>query len=213
MSLFDKITKRNHFNLPKAAHAVFKDYFLSLEGTTDFPLELAYKNLNHLEQQSSSNSEQAGFLVEDIIFSSLIATLYENLLLDIKENPHLTTPLIEKFKARNLERELSYQVENHTQFILNGGFCSGCPSCNNHQDVLALNTYWENGDLLFFKVLFLGMTTIHISFEYILADLIPFNYELISGLTQEEILKFRQYIISYVENNFPLEGENEIPNE
>ena len=140
-------------------------------------------------------------LLEDIIFSSLNATYYETLFITIKKHPDLFIPLIDKFSESSDVRsnEIAGQAEEHFQFVLKGGSCSGCKSCENHKDVYELVTHWNAKDVDFFITLYLGMQTIQYTLEQILYDLIPTRRDLIEELDSNIILEFRKYVYSYTE--------------
>lgn len=183
-------------------HAILRDYFLSMENEEEFPLNLAFGSLAQIETTAKSPEEMAFFFLEDIIFSSLYATYVETLIYALRDHTPIAMELIDKFIERTdeREREIATQTQNHATYITNFGQCPGCVNCEHHKDVDELVEYWETGDLEFFKTLFIGMQTIQFTFDYILNDLIPREIELLAAFKEEEILKFRQFVITYTEN-------------
>ena len=142
-------------------------------------------------------------MVEDILYSSLYATFYEQLLYTIKENPALAIPLIEAFQKDSEEREniINNMTEFHLSYIINGGQCEGCPVCDNHADVDEIVEVFHNGNFTFFKNLYLGMQTIQYAMEELIYDLSPDRPDWYQDFDAETVLKFRQNIIEFVETN------------
>lgn len=204
MVLFNKFHKSldRSINRPPF-HAVLREYFLNLETSDSSPLKLAMDNLKQIEETAKGPEEMAFFFLEDIIFSSLTATFYEQLIMALKEHNYLASELLEKFNEDRdeREREVAYQTQDHVNFIQKFGQCPGCLNCENHEDIKDLLPFWEDGDLEFFRTLFIGMQTIQLSFEFILQDLIPDEADLFSRADEEEILKFRQFVMTYVEDH------------
>jgi len=198
MSLVKKIfsKERKDIALPKFTEEFFKDLSRS-----DHPYSLAIHTYKQLQETSSSQEEVFLFMVEDVIFSSLYATFYEQLLFTSRENPELALPLIVNFEKDQNDREriISEQTQNHLNFILSGGHCEGCSSCDNHSDVAELLPYVKNGDFNFFKSLYIGMQTIQFAMEELIYDLTPEHFEWLPDYTPEKILKFRQMIIDFAD--------------
>jgi len=137
----------------------FMEYFHSLEGTEDFPLNLSVASLNELEDSAENEEELIFYLLEDIIFTSLYATFYEELFLALRDNGPVAISLIEEFSHTSEERDqkIALQTEDHLNFVQRGGICEGCQSCENHNDVFDLVEPWENRNFDFFVALYLGM--------------------------------------------------------
>ena len=179
----------------------FMDTFYNDQARTDHPYALAMHTYKQLQETSSSQEEVFLFMVEDVIFSSLYATFYEQLLFTAKENPELAVPLIINFEKDQSEREriISEQTQNHLNFILAGGQCNGCSSCENHADVAELLPYVMGGDFDFFKNLYIGMQAIQFAMEELIYDHTPENLQWLNDFTPENILDFRQSIIDFAE--------------
>lgn len=180
----------------------FRSFFFENTDRTDHPYRMALHTFNQLRETSLGQEELYLFMVEDVIYSSLYATFYEQLLFTVKENTAVATDLIQTFERDNEERErlIAEQTEYHLSYILNGGQCSGCPACDNHNDVSELVSLFHSGDFDFFKTLYLGMQTIQFTMEEMIYDLAPENPQWYKSFTPENILEFRQEIIEYVEN-------------
>ena len=167
----------------------------------DHPYLLALHTYKQLLESTNSQEEVFLYMVEDIIFSSLYATFYEQLLFTARENPQLAVPLIATFERDQNEREqvISEQSQNHFNFILNGGHCDGCTSCDNHADVAEIMSYVHGGDYEFIKNLYIGMQAIQFAMEELIYDLTPANDSWLQDYTPENVLDFRQRIIADAE--------------
>jgi hypothetical protein len=199
---------RNFFKPKKESFKEDKSYqliqsFLDLKDRPDFPLTLAESNLKDILQNSSSPDEELLFIMEDSIFASLYATFYEQILMTINENAHLSMELIESFEKDYESREqiIATQTEHHLNFIINNGRCAGCPCCDNHHDVAELITYFQNNDRQFFITLFLGMQSIQYAMDHLLYNIIPSRPEIIETLTSEDILTLRKYIFNFAQTS------------
>jgi hypothetical protein len=180
----------------------FFQTFFNLDERSDHPYKMAVHTYYQLQETTGSPEEAYLFMLEDIIYSSLYATFYEQLLFTVKENPLVAEELITAFEADHEEREriIAGQTENHLSFILNEGKCSGCPACENHGDVAELVSSFHGGDFEFFKLLYLGMQTIQYAMEELSYDYAPEEPHWYPEFTPENILEYRQRIIEYVEN-------------
>ncbi|MAF76711.1 MAG: hypothetical protein CME60_01020 [Halobacteriovoraceae bacterium] len=198
MSLVKKIFTRERKEQSRPA---FAEAFFSDESRTDHPFSLAMHTYKQLQETANSQEEVFLFMIEDVIFSSLYATFYEQLLFTARENPHLALPLIANFEQDQAERErmISEQTENHLNFILAGGSCEGCSSCDNHADVSELLPFVEQGHFDFFKNLYIGMQAIQFAMEELIYDLTPDHMQWLEDYTPEKVLEFRQMIIDYAE--------------
>ena len=116
MSLVKKIFTRERKEQSRPA---FAEAFFSDESRTDHPFSLAMHTYKQLQETANSQEEVFLFMIEDVIFSSLYATFYEQLLFTARENPHLALPLIANFEQDQAERErmISEQTENHLNFL------------------------------------------------------------------------------------------------
>ena len=198
MSLIKKdIKPRLTKNNPEFINSFFHE-----ENRTDHPYKLALHTYNQLQETSETREEAYVFMLEDIIFSSLYATFYEQLLFTIKENPEVGPELITVFQKDQEEREkiISGQTENHLAFVLNEGYCPGCTACENHGDVAELIALFHNGDFDFFKTLYLGMQTIQFAMEELIYDFAIEQTAWYDEFSPENVLEYRQRIIRYVEN-------------
>lgn len=198
MSLVNKLLRKTQSSPPQ-----FEREFFENTNRSDHPLRLARHTYQQLSETSKGQEEMYLFMVEDILYSSLYATFYEQLLFTIKENPALATPLIEAFEKDHDEREriIAEMTEYHLNYIINEGHCDGCPVCENHSDVDEIVKIFHSGDFEFFKDLYLGMQTIQFAMEELIFDLSPEREEWYQDYTAENISKFRQNIIDHVEKS------------
>lgn len=198
MSLVKRITQAGL----RSTKVPFRSFFFEDTQRTDHPYRMALHTYTQLQETTASPEEAYLFMVEDIIYSSLYATFYEQLLFTLKENKDVAGALIETFEADHGERErlIAEQTEYHLSYILNGGQCVGCPACDNHGDVQELVALFHGGDYEFFKTLYIGMQTIQFTMEEMIYDRVIDHPEWFSSFTPEKILEFRQEIIEYVEN-------------
>jgi hypothetical protein len=201
MTLLDRIFKTPE---QKPANPIedFKNYFEHILLQENNPYEMALSSLQELDQEATASEELRSFLTEDIIYTSLYATYYEQVFITIKDHPHLAIALIEKFKENKISREnqIAGQTQEHMDYLLNDGFCSGCAYCNDHKDIDELLAFWKNQDMDFFIKLYVGMQTIQFSFESLLYEYIPTNFEQISSITSESILEFRKHVYQYAQS-------------
>lgn len=181
---------------------LFYQTFFDQSDRSDHPFKMAVHTFYQLQETTGSQEECYLYMLEDIIYSSLYATFYEQLLFTVRENPVVAAELIRTFEEDNEEREriIAEQTEYHLSFVLNGGKCSGCPSCENHSDVSELIGHFHGGDFEFFKMLYLGMQTIQFAMEELIYDYAPDEPHWYQEFTPENILEYRQRIIQYVEN-------------
>lgn len=180
----------------------FRDFFFSDTERSDHPYRMALHTFNQLQETAASQEEVYLYMVEDIIYSSLYATFYEQLLFTLKNNKNVANDLIATFEKDHEERErlIAEQTEYHLAYILNQGQCNGCPACDNHNDVDELIELFHGGDFAFFKSLYIGMQTIQFTMEELIYDLAGDNHEWFHQFTPENVLEFRQEIIEFVEN-------------
>lgn len=180
----------------------FLEDFYQSDKRSDHPYRMALHTYNQLCETTESREEVFLFMVEDIIFSSLYATFYEQVLYTSKENPKLAVALIRNFEQDHEEREqlIAAQTALHFNYVLEGGNCKGCVACDNHGDVAELVSYFQNGNFNFFKNLYIGMQTIQFAMEELIYDLTPDNLDWLKFYSPENILEFRQKIIEYADN-------------
>lgn len=195
------IRKETTPRLRKVTPHFFQSFFDNTE-RSDHPYKLAIHTYYQLQETAGSQEESYLYMLEDIIYSSLYATFYETLLNTVRDNPLIATELIEAFEGDQEEREtiIAAQTENHLAFILNEGKCSGCPACENHNDVAELVSTFHSGDFDFFRMLYLGMQTIQYAMEELIYDYAPDEPHWYAEFTPENILEYRQRIIEFVEN-------------
>ncbi len=176
-------------------------FFHDLEGEPDFPFMMAQQSFIKLKDTAPNEEELFLYLLEDIIYISLYATFYEQLFVTIRKNPDVALQLIENFSADAKEREtvIGQLTQHHVSFIENKGLCPGCPACDNHTDVAELINFYLKGDIDFFVNLYIGMQTIQFSMEHLLYDIVPSNPSMVSNLTNQDLLLFRQYVFDYTE--------------
>ena len=200
MSLVKKLINPLRSKDPKKVEFI-ADFFTDTE-RSDHPFKLAMHTYNQLTETTGSREEIFLFMIEDVIFTSLYATFYEQLLFTAKENPAVAVDLINHFEKDHEERErvIAEQTQYHLNFILNDGQCEGCPACDNHNDVAELIPLVKKGDYQFFKNLYLGMQTIQYAMEELIYDKLTLSPEWLGSLSPENILSFRQLVIEYAEN-------------
>jgi len=176
-------------------------FFHDLEGEPDFPFTLAQESFLKLKETAPNEEELFLYLLEDIIYTSLYATFYEQIFITIKKNPDLAIGLIDQFANDSKDREsaIGQLTQHHVSFIENKGLCPGCPACDNHTDVAELISYYLKGDVDFFINLYVGMQTIQFSMEHLLYDIVPSNPSMVQDLNNQNLLAFRQYIFDYTE--------------
>jgi hypothetical protein len=181
--------------------------FSDLEGSPEFPFNLALNTFEEIQASSANTQELLGHLLEDVLVSSLYATFYEEILNTIHENPDVSVQLVNRFSEDQTMREqiIATQAHAHLNFIVTGGTCPGCPHCDNHKDVADLVSYWKNQDFKFFVTLYMGMQTIQYTMEYILYDVIPTCQDYAEDVSRESVLKLRQAVYDYVENKLDLD--------
>lgn len=176
-------------------------YFLAKTDREDSPYELAISSYQNLRHSSQTQEEFIAYLLEDVIFTSLSATFYEEVLHTVYENQQYAIMLVDEFEKDTDSREQSIAelTEFHVNYIMNNGHCSGCPACSNHSDVAELIPYWKTNDMAFFSNLYLGMMTIKFAMEDLLYMGLTEDQSLINKVDRSSILQFRQDIISWVE--------------
>jgi hypothetical protein len=176
-------------------------FFEDLGKNEDFPLSISIDLFQKLDSAATSKEQLIQFCLEDIIFSSLYATIYEELIITCKDNSDVAISLIDKFLDGSEEREqkIAIQTQLHIDFLENGGRCNGCSCCDNHNDVIDLLTPYNNLDIGFFIQLYIGMQTIQITFEQLIYDFAPKDLSIFNNVDRDDILKFREYIYSYTE--------------
>ncbi len=198
MTLIKKISDKI---LPKKDSRDLMKLFYDLEGSPEFPFTLALSTFEKLEAQATSQKELIEYLMEDIVFSSLYATFYEEILATIYQNPDVAVPLVNRFSEDQSTREqiIAEQTQSHMNYIMAQGKCPGCAHCDNHQDVKDLIQYWAKQDFKFFVTLYMGMQTIQFTMEYLLYDVVPTCQDYSRWLKRENLLKFRQNLYDFVE--------------
>lgn len=186
----------NEFDLNKKELA---KVFYELEEFQDAPLKMALATYESLREGTKSTEDFFFYLIEDSIFTSLYATFYERIFHAISAHPDRALELIESFSADADEREqvIATQTQHHLNFVENYGMCQGCSSCEYHQDVAELISYYQRGDINFFTELFLGMQTMQFTMEYFLYDYIPSNPAYAKLCGPEYIQYWRELIYNY----------------
>lgn len=198
MSLLKRLAEKTRSKEQKKS---LMSLFLELEGSSEFPYEMALSTYENLKQQSQNKTEFLAYLLEDIVYSSLYATYYEEILNTIHLNPEVALPLINQFSEdqESRDQEVAEQTYAHVEYIINKGQCQGCAHCEHHVDVNDLVGYWQKQDLSFFSTLYLGMQTIQFSMEHVLYDVLPTEIELSEIVARKALLNFRQEIYEDVE--------------
>ncbi len=174
------------------------EFLKSLEQTDDHPLFFAFEGFNLLKKEAKNDEELAIFLLEDLIFSSLYTTYYEQFFLELnKADLNLVSNFIQDYELKSSSREqtISIQVEAHTQYILNKGECEGCNVCSNHADLNHLLEKWNEGAIEYFMELYIGMQTIQSFFDQVLYDYLPYSPQIVRKLSLKTIDKMREDLI------------------
>ncbi len=169
------------------------------ENTPVDPFALARQSLSELKRQASDEEEYVQYLLEDIIYTSIYATFYEELMVTIKDHFNLARALVEKFQEESHKRDamIGSIAEAHVQYILRDGQCDGCVHCENHPDVRELLGPWQRIDTPFFEDLYLKMQAIQTVMEQIIYDdVFDMGERLTREMGRENILALRQYIAS-----------------
>lgn len=177
-------------------------FFIEQEKEATFPYLLAIGHLEEVEKDVQTDQHLIQKLAREIIFASIYATFYEELMVTIKENPNHALELIDSFSAGSSQREaiIEQLTENHLNYLLAAGHCSGCVSCPDHKDVDDLIAPLTKKDTHFFMTLFLGMSAIQFTMEHILYDVTPHDLTILDDFNKDNILQLRQEIIAYGEN-------------
>ncbi|MFG1483824.1 hypothetical protein ABMA79_04430 [Halobacteriovorax sp. HFRX-2_2] len=194
--MFSKFKHKSEFDLGKQELAKI---FFELEEFEDAPLKMALASYENLKAGTKSTEDFFYYLIEDSIFTSLYATFYERIFMAINQYPERALELVESFSADSDEREqvIATQTQQHLAFVENYGMCSGCGSCEYHQDVAELIAYYQKGDIDFFTELYIGMQTIQFAMEYFLYDYIPSDPKLVKLTAPALMQNWRELIYNY----------------
>ena len=181
----------------------FVDFFHMSEGESDSPFSLALSELDHLQERCLDEDDFLNYSLDEIIYISLNATFFEELFIVIQENQGLGKQLIDKFTEKAQEREalILAQTQAHSSYIKSNGVCHGCDFCEYHQDVHELLSTWHNKKVDFFVDMYVGMFTIHFTFEQILYDLLTVNPSYYNSFSREKLTAFRQYLFNYAKKH------------
>lgn len=184
----------------KDAHPYYT-YFIEERQREDHPYNMALDSYQQLRVSAQTQDELFLFMVEDVLSSSLYATFYEELLKTIHENSHLAEQLIQAFAKDETKREqvVAEQAQHHLNYLLNDGYCPGCPVCDHHEDVADLLPQLKNANLPFFRGLYLGMQTIQFAMEELTFDMISDHPAWIKNLRPQDVTELRKSIYNYVE--------------
>ena len=149
MNIMERIKKNLKPQSQDESRNALFPYFMRLEGEGQFPFLLALGALEDMERTAKTDDDLIEYLLEDIIFTSIYATFYEQLMVTIHENPEHCLALVDKFSEGGSEREqiIATQTQKHMDYIKNGGVCPGCKCCENHADVDELIEKWTSQDL------------------------------------------------------------------
>ena len=182
------------------------ELFFAKEQATDFPFKMAKETYNNLVTNTDNFQQLMLFLLEDIIYTSIYATFYEQLLVTAGENIDVAGKLIGNFQSEEQQREvlISEITSAHFKYVINHGNCKGCDYCQDHSEVEELCEYWNKQDEKFFKTMYTGMMTIQFTMEHLLYDLIPNDPEVLFDCSEDNILKFRQTIYNFVEQRMQI---------
>jgi len=193
-------TRRRHSERDEETLNIFVGFFHGLEGTPNFAYTQALLALSKVEKTTDTPRKLMEYLMEDIIFTALYTTIYEELFVTLKKHPEIALRLIERFSDSSSERDqlINIHTQNHMNFIMKNGECSGCTSCEGHSDLAPLIVHWHKGDLPYFIKLYLEVQTIHSGLERILYDYIPGHQSIIDHINEQVIGQYRQYIANLV---------------
>ncbi len=173
--------------------------FLDQRDSPDFAFGMALNFIDQIFEEAPNDEELLFSLMENCVFTSISVTYFEHLFQAIYQNPSYLLDLINKFSddANTREENVNKEGQAHVNFILNGGHCEGCPSCDHHADVALLVKKWEDFDLDFYVEMFLGMQTILFAMENLLYDVLPCNAHLAGCLSSENIMHLRKFIFKF----------------
>ncbi|MBI2520044.1 MAG: hypothetical protein HYV97_06495 [Bdellovibrio sp.] len=197
----DKVNKRQIYQDEETLNS-FVHFFHSFEGTTNYAYNQALVALAKVEKTAETPRKLMEYLMEDIIFTALYTTIYEELFLTLKQHPDVAIRLLDKFADGQSDRDqlVNIHTQNHMNYIMHDGECSGCSSCEGHSDLTPLLVHWHKANLEYFVKLYLEVQTIHSGLERILYDLIPTHPDYIDRINDSIISQFRQYIAQVVTN-------------
>lgn len=198
MTLLGKVL--NPFKAPLVEEWVAR--FNELEGTPEFPMSLALRALEEVEEAAEGDeAELRRCLLEDIIFNSISAYFYEDLIGTIAENPDVSTELLEKFSERTeeMDEEVARETADHCTFIENENNCEGCNSCDRHKEFAHLIAPWVREDTDNFIRDYLKAKTLHFAMEQIVFDVLPTQKEHLQNVSSKDVEIYKHHIRTFVE--------------
>ncbi len=198
MTLFNKVL--NPFQAPLVEEWV--QCFNDLEGTPEFPMSLALRALEELEESAEGDEDELRrCLLEDIIFNSISAYFYEDLIQTIGENPDVASELLEKFSERTeqMDEEVARETADHCAYIEHENHCDGCPSCDKHKEFAPLIAPWVRNDTDHFIRDYLKIKTLHFALEQVIFDVLPNQKERLSSVSIKDIEVFKHHARGFVE--------------
>lgn len=177
------------------------EYFEATFSQEDFAGNLALDNFDRILSECPEDEELLLRCLEECIYSAVLATINENLLLNINKYPQKVVEIVNHYELHTPSREklIAAQTGAHMDYILAGGHCAGCDHCKFHQDVNDLMPPWESGDTHFFTNLYVGMSAINFAFDQIIYDLMPTSPDFLDQVNNEVIFEFRQYVFKIAE--------------
>lgn len=199
MTLFNKIL--NPFQDPLVEEWIQR--FNSLEGTSEFPMSLALRSLEELEESTQGDEDElCRCLLEDVIFNSISSYFYEDLINTISENPDVSTELLEKFSERTeeMDEEVARETADHCDYIEQENHCDGCPSCDRHKEFAHLVSPWILKDIDLLIREYLKIKTIHFALEQIIFDILPTQKERLNNVSIKDIEIFKHHTRRFVEH-------------
>ena len=133
---------------PKALE-LLSPIFEQLTNSEQSPYMTALTAFKGVEETAKDREELLYFLMSDIIFTALHTTVMEDVLETIRSNPEYSIELINKFSSETQERDelINEHTSNHLRFILQGGNCEGCDSCEGHADIIHLVDRWRENKI------------------------------------------------------------------
>ena len=196
-----KVEKQQTKDLSPKALELLSPIFEQLSSSEQSPYMTALTAFKGVEETAKDREELLYFLMSDIIFTALHTTVMEDVLETIRSNPEYSIELVNKFSSDTEERDelINEHTSNHLRFILQGGECDGCESCEGHADILHLVDRWREQDQQFFTKLYLEVQTIYCFLELVLIKVIPHRLDVAEVMSKSTIESTRNYLAQFIE--------------
>jgi len=198
MTFFHKVL--NSFRHP--LHEEWIESFNHLQRGPEFPMNLALRSLEEIEENASEDErELQRCLLEDIIFNSISSYFFEDLIKSVGENADVAQELLEQFSERTeeMDEEIVRETIYHRTFIENERYCEGCPYCEKHKEFTHYSKAWINEDTDFFVHEYLKTKTLHFALEQILFDVLPHQKERLRSISSKNIDAFKHHVRNFVD--------------